>query len=497
MHNTHTGWDKFKTTYGLWNPKRHEMMKALLEQVPSSAFFDSRMAAYDGVVTKVESMNNPRVVGFLLFDCQAVVHKISQEALQWKTDYGNVLNTIAQTALEKFEDNAHKMRLEIDNEPNDINMMKFVLSAIGRVEGCDMDMQLRAREIAEQYETLRLWEYPLEDDMYSNAISLLEKWALLLNHAKSKDLRMMKVKEDYKRRTYEKTAEFKLHVKTLLKNFETNGPTSMNVNLTEGSKKLLQFNDDLDNAKQQRVDLVEEQKLFKIDVPEYPELTKLAHEMTRINKVFDLYNLFLDFEESQGTQQWAALDITGLTEGIAKLIKTMNKYPKPLKEMPLFGMVKAKITGFKESIPLIESLKNDSMMPRHWKKLGTKTGVKIDAGDPTFTLRSIFEMDLSRFDEEISEIVGEAMQEMKLQVALTNLKSLWRTKKFVLVKYKKGDQVQPYYAATTPLCFHFYMCRYVVLFWVQRMRSSWTSRTIYSCYKRCLETVSWEYFWTR
>ena len=436
------GWNKFNEVYELWNPKRNEMMKELLEKRPQSPYFDAMLSAYDTVSVMAKEQPQSRNITFLHVDCAGVAFEISKEALCWKKEYGRVLHEIAVVDLGKLDEDVRSMRLNVDNEPKDINLMKFVLSAICDIELNDMDMQLRCQDIEERYDTLDLWNYKVEPEESARAKQLQDTWRDLLHYAKSKDLRMVKIKEDYNQATVQKTSDFQEHTKELLENFELNGPTTLGTSLADGLKKLRTFTEKMDDAKTLRVELVEEQKLFKIDIPEYPELQKLNSKMAKITKVFDLYEDFKEFESGQSEQQWAALDINRLTKGIENIIKQMNKYPKDLKKMPLFDQVKDQIMAFQASIPLIQSLKNDAMLARHWKKLGDQTGVRFDASDATFTLRSIFDMNLTRFEETISEIVGEAMQEMKLQVAINELKKLWSQKRFQLVKYKKGDQVR-------------------------------------------------------
>jgi hypothetical protein len=90
----------------------------------------------------------------------------------------------------------HVVQFNVDNEPKDINLMKFVLSAIVDIELNDMEMQLRCQDIEERYDTLALWNYEVEPEEATRAKQLQDTWRDLLHYAKSKDLRMVKKKED-------------------------------------------------------------------------------------------------------------------------------------------------------------------------------------------------------------------------------------------------------------------------------------------------------------
>jgi len=55
---------------------------------------------------------------------------------------------------------------------------------------------------------------------------------------------------------------------------------------------------------------------------------------------------------------------------------------------------------------------------RHWKELMEKTGQAFDMNAETFTLDSIFAMELHRFQDKIGEIVNCAIKELAIEKVL-------------------------------------------------------------------------------
>ena len=53
-----------------------------------------------------------------------------------------------------------------------------------------------------------------------------------------------------------------------------------------------------------------------------------------------------------------------------------------------------RVQEFKESIPLIQSLKNGAIMDRHWEKLMKETGKKFEINLKTITLEQVFALNL-------------------------------------------------------------------------------------------------------
>lgn len=108
-----------------------------------------------------------------------------------------------------------------------------------------------------------------------------------------------------------------------------------------------------------------------------------------IDHVAPLYTLYSDltaFAETNSNMLWADLDINALQKGAEDLSKRLLRL-KDLKGTSVYNAVTDEVTGFRESLPLIASLKNPAMKERHWDKISALTGVKIASNNPkAFTL---------------------------------------------------------------------------------------------------------------
>ena len=78
-------------------------------------------------------------------------------------------------------------------------------------------------------------------------------------------------------------------------------------------------------------------------------------------------------------------------------------------------VLEEKMKQFRDSLPLFMDLKNEALRERHWKELMERTGQKFDINPETFTLANVFAMELHRFQDVISEIVGSAQKELGIE----------------------------------------------------------------------------------
>jgi dynein heavy chain len=173
-------------------------------------------------------------------------------------------------------------------------------------------------------------------------------------------------------------------------------------------------------------------------------LVSLADDLKRLSVLYDLYAEQKAFAESQSNMLWTNLDTRELSHGAQDLTRKLAALDKSLRELPTYKAVAGTIEGFKASIPLIASLKNDAMQPRHWEKLMKTTGVVFNMNPKTFTLQRLFEMNLDQHQETIDEITAEAMQEAKIERQIADIESHWGSTNFEVMEYHKNGQFRSY-----------------------------------------------------
>jgi len=82
-----------------------------------------------------------------------------------------------------------------------------------------------------------------------------------------------------------------------------------------------------------------------------------------------------------------------------------------------------RLKQFRDSLPLLMDLKHDAMRDRHWRKLMQQTGIEFDMNPETFTLQNIFAMELSRFVDDIADILNTAIKEAAIEKGIKYLPS--------------------------------------------------------------------------
>ncbi len=437
-------WKVYDTQHGLWDEKARRELDKLTEssEPPGVVYFDAKLETYAGLAN--DALGRPRTtdVDFLRIDCDDVSKGVAKQSLSWRDQYGKVLRDVSFEKMTALVDSWDAWRRDIDGTQCDsIETLMFVLNTIAKVVDASMDMELQYADVSERYRTLERHEVKIEAHELELAHSLAEKWRDLYVFARTKDLRLAKVKEDFRAVTTEQSEAFQEELKELRTQFYSDGPIAGKVSLEEGVLLMVDYAETLSKCVAKKDELVNAEDLFGMEMTSYPVLVEVQSEMARMKIIYDLYSSFEKFREDMSLTAWGELDVELLKEGVDKAEKEIKKLPKDLKELSKYKAYELVVVNFKESLPVIVNLKNDAVKEAHWQQLEELTGVSI--GDvKTITLGKIFSMELSQYGEDVDEIVVCAINELKIEKEIYAIEKCWSTTELDVREYKKDGQVR-------------------------------------------------------
>lgn len=114
----------------------------------------------------------------------------------------------------------------------------------------------------------------------------------------------------------------------------------------------------------QRQELANAEKLFDLPITKYDHLIEVEIALRNLSKVYELYEAQRKAREDWSGTLWANLNIEQLTEGIDGFMRSMRKFPKEVKALPICHVLEERMREFKDSIPLFADLKNDALRDR-------------------------------------------------------------------------------------------------------------------------------------
>lgn len=131
-----------------------------------------------------------------------------------------------------------QLETDLKADPQDLDALKFVLHTIADTCAMRMDVELSYLDTMERYRTLKRYAIPVPAEEMSKANLVADRWQALLIEAKTKDLRLLKVKETFREVTKQQAVEFHEALRNMEAAFKASGPGNANTPLEDGVRLL-------------------------------------------------------------------------------------------------------------------------------------------------------------------------------------------------------------------------------------------------------------------
>ncbi|KAF4667709.1 Dynein heavy chain 10, axonemal [Perkinsus chesapeaki] len=441
-------WKKYDTQWGLWDVKRRQNLERLaVDKKPSLHYFDAHLRVYRNLIDTMVAYKRDHDVAFVRVDCSAVINGIRSQAQEWMTDYARILGDIASKELEKIRTELKDYRSNIDFMPTKLEELKSMLNTITTVEAVNMDMEIRIGEVRENYRTLLLYKCKMKPEDMNYAESLPEVWRSLKKYSRAKDEALEKSKIEFAEITKQEVVDFSDRCSKLLDEFSSGGPGTDDVSLEEGAELMKKYQNEVNQCQNRKEELVKSEMLFNLPITSYVELVIVEKHLKLLKNVYDIYMEHRKMVEEFSNMLWCKIDIALLertSEEYDKKVRKKGKELPDLKSTSVFKKLEQVVSDFKNSVPLIASLKTDAIKPGHWGELMALAGQAAEEDSPlidlaSMTLKSVFALELQRFPEEVNEIRTAATNEMNIENELKRIEAAWRALNLDMGMYK-GDR---------------------------------------------------------
>ena len=194
-------------------------------------------------------------------------------------------------------------------------------------------------------------------------------------------------------------------------------------------------------------------EIFQIEATKYFDLALVEKENESLNNIWCIKQEWDGEWDNWKVNNFALLDFREMEDTASEIIFKVNQLSKEEKKWKVSEVIYDRIYTFLNTIPLIASLRDESMRDRHWKELRVEVKEDFDENSPEFTLEKVFSLNLLQHQEKIEEICSNARQQLKFEKSLDNIEYMWekstQTNLDIEVTYTKGSQEPCYKISST------------------------------------------------
>jgi dynein heavy chain len=144
------------------------------------------------------------------------------------------------------------------------------------------------------------------------------------------------------------------------------------------------------------------ERLFGLPETKYEELDKIGNELKMLERLYGLYNDVINTIASYDEIQWGDLNIDKMTSEVTDFQNRQKKMPKSLRERgDAFNELTKVIDDFANTLPLLQMLKPECVVERHWDKISELCGAPLDWKNPDFRVKNLLDANLARIKEDV------------------------------------------------------------------------------------------------
>ncbi|KAK9870899.1 hypothetical protein WA026_009856 [Henosepilachna vigintioctopunctata] len=181
------------------------------------------------------------------------------------------------------------------------------------------------------------------------------------------------------------------------------------------------------------------QKLFGQPVVPFEDLNKLIKEFEPYKTLWVTASDWGRSYEMWMNNPLMFIDGESIERTCNEMQKAMIKLTRTFADIPAVQQVaqniREEIDQFRPHIPLILSLKNPGMRPRHLEKFSELSGIELEIG-PATTYQNFVDLGIMEYADLINSISEEATKEYAVETSLQKMKTEWESNNLELTLYK-------------------------------------------------------------
>ncbi|XP_040439457.1 dynein heavy chain 10, axonemal [Falco naumanni] len=424
----------------LWKLDKGIALEKLAAEKPTCVTFDEELQFYMKVAQEVNEQPLIKDEQCIRLQLTPLAYTVQENARGWVISLGKLLNESARQELFGLQEEIQKLSQNLKRPPDSLEDLKIVLGTIAEIKGKSFEVELKYLDIWERYRTLAMYNIPVAKEEQEMADKIREKWETLFFEASEVDHNLGDIKRTFTKVTQQQIEDYRKEVEAFAHKFMTEGPGAVGENLDKGLELLAIFEKEVENLEKIHQELRSVEKLFDLPVTVYPDLMKAQDDVKGLKQIYDIYELLSAAKKEWSQTLWINLNVQFLQEGIEGFLKAFRKLPKQVHSMPVAFHLETKMKAFRDSIPLLLDLKNEALRERHWQDLMERTGTRFEMTKETFTLENMFNMELQRHSDVISEIVRTAVKELSIEKGVKEIAETWEHLKFTVQMYFKGTE---------------------------------------------------------
>ncbi|XP_050681188.1 dynein axonemal heavy chain 8 isoform X2 [Leptidea sinapis] len=437
--------EKLLTVYGkfshLWAEDRVEQVQAFVDSNPLNVIVQDMFKKYEQQTEDVLNLPKKHIVGSIQINMENLKLGLHVESVEWKRILGKLLSHAYKERVDKMmqfiKDRMKTMSKKI-KDLDDVRVAMLCLELI-REEFIGMDMELDL--IEESYATFVHFNVDIPKDDMDMVYGLRYAFQNMLLTSQQVQQRIVDMQGPLQKELTDGVATFNEDVLKFDADYDRFGPLTPGLTAREASDRVIMFQSRFDELWRRFEMYSNGEKLFGMEVKDYPILHQKKKEFNLLSKLYSLYLSVMNSIDGYFETPWAAIDIETIIAQLADFDLRCRKLPRGMKDWPAYIELKTKIDDFNQTCPLLELMADKAMKDRHWRRLENLMHCVLDVESESFTLANVMEAPLLKYKEDVEDICISAVKEKDIEAKLKQTISDWAVVDLAFANFKNRGEL--------------------------------------------------------
>ncbi|CAK1540075.1 unnamed protein product [Leptosia nina] len=425
----------------LWAEDRVQQVQAFVDSNPLNVIIRDMLKKYEGQTEEVLNLPERHIVGSIQINMDNLKLALHVESIEWKRILGKLLSHAYKERVDRlmtFIKDKMKVMSKKIKDLDDVRVAMLCLESI-REEFIGMDMELDL--IEESYTLFGQFNIDIPKDDIDMVYGLRYAFQNMLLTSQQVQQRIVDMQGPLQKELTEGVASFNEDVLKFDADYDAFGPMTPGLSAREASDRVIMFQSRFDELWRRFEMYSNGEKLFGMEVKDYPILHQKKKEFNLLSKLYSLYLSVMNSIDGYFETPWVEIDIEQIVSQLADFDIRCRKLPKGMKDWPAFIELKTKIDDFNETCPLLELMADKSMKDRHWRRLEKLMNCILDVESETFTLANVMEAPLLKNKEDVEDICISAVKEKDIEAKLKQVIADWAVVDLTFAPFKNRGEL--------------------------------------------------------
>ncbi|GBG32973.1 Dynein heavy chain 2, axonemal [Hondaea fermentalgiana] len=438
-----TYWDKYRP---LWDLDKDAFIRRYAKANRPLSQYDIDITRYREQQSDIQAEDMTSAINFVKIDCNLLKSSLVDHCMQWQNKLTGLLNQNARAELEELHAMFAKHSATLLAKPLNLDELSDKIHLKDDLMEERAAIEARFEPLEAKYQTLAKFDVQVSDTETHKLSSLPEVWSSFTSVLEQSEHTLQREKQNMKKDLESALTSFTARVEAFREEATSRLPYGSDYD-TESAFALLEEcrNKCLavrDNEERLKPGL----GIFQIDLPESQELGWTETELSVLDQIWKLKHDWTEQWKEWKDNKFDNLVLGDMEMSAAQYTKSIGKLAREkgfqgsaggAKKFGSYQALKELIDQFRQTLPLIQDLKNPAIRVRHWNQLKVEIQKEFDPFADTFTLSAVFSLGLHMHGEFISEMSANANKELAIEQSLKDIEETWSTIDIEMGDYKE------------------------------------------------------------